>query len=70
MGPGGGGGGGGGGGQGKEVADSIGIDFLETAAKTASNVERAFSTMAAQVRVPLRIPPAPALDHHPPGGAD
>merc|ERR1739848_825252 len=32
--------------QGKEFADSLGIEFLETSAKTSTNVEQAFLTMA------------------------
>ncbi|RMZ87884.1 hypothetical protein DV736_g4889, partial [Chaetothyriales sp. CBS 134916] len=34
----------------KEFADSIGIPFLETSAKNASNVEQAFLTMARQIK--------------------
>jgi Ras-related protein Rab-1A len=33
----------------KEFADSLGISFLETSAKSASNVERAFLTMVSQI---------------------
>jgi Ras-related protein Rab-1A len=34
----------------KNFADSIGIQFLETSAKNASNVEQAFLTMAMQIK--------------------
>eukprot|EP00056_Hartaetosiga_gracilis_P019803 m.16057 g.16057 ORF g.16057 m.16057 type:complete len:204 (-) comp7947_c0_seq1:284-895(-) len=34
----------------KEFADSIGIPFLETSAKNATNVEQAFTTMAAEIK--------------------
>lgn len=35
----------------KEFADSLGIPFLETSAKNATNVEQAFLTMARQIKV-------------------
>ncbi|KAB1251748.1 Ras-related protein Rab-1B [Camelus dromedarius] len=34
----------------KEFADSLGIPFLETSAKNATNVEQAFMTMAAEIK--------------------
>lgn len=34
----------------KEYADQIGIPFLETSAKNATNVEQAFMTMAAEIK--------------------
>jgi Ras-related protein Rab-1A len=34
----------------KEYADSIGVPFLETSAKNATNVEQAFMTMAAEIK--------------------
>uniref|UniRef100_A0A8C6SFH4 RAB1A, member RAS oncogene family a n=1 Tax=Neogobius melanostomus TaxID=47308 RepID=A0A8C6SFH4_9GOBI len=34
----------------KEFADNLGIPFLETSAKSASNVEQAFMTMAAEIK--------------------
>jgi len=34
----------------KEFADSLGIPFLETSAKSATNVEQAFLTMARQIK--------------------
>ncbi|KAF9170045.1 GTP-binding protein of the rab, partial [Mortierella sp. AD010] len=34
----------------KEFADQIGISFLETSAKSATNVEQAFMTMAKQIK--------------------
>lgn len=35
---------------GKEFADRLGIPFLETSAKSASNVEQAFVTMSKQIK--------------------
>jgi Ras-related protein Rab-1A len=35
----------------KEFADGLGIPFLETSAKNATNVEQAFLTMARQIKV-------------------
>lgn len=34
----------------KDFADSIGIPFLETSAKNSTNVEQAFTTMAAEIK--------------------
>jgi len=34
----------------KEFADKAGIQFLETSAKNATNVEKAFMAMAAQIK--------------------
>lgn len=34
----------------QEYADSLGIPFLETSAKNATNVEQAFMTMAAEIK--------------------
>lgn len=34
----------------QEFADSLGIPFLETSAKNATNVEQAFMTMAAEIK--------------------
>jgi len=34
----------------KEFAESLGIEFLETSAKNAANVEKAFMMMAAQIK--------------------
>jgi Ras-related protein Rab-1A len=36
--------------QAQEFADSLGIPFLETSAKSATNVEQAFLTMARQIK--------------------
>ncbi len=35
---------------GKELADSLGIKFLETSAKEAVNVEKAFITLSSEIR--------------------
>lgn len=34
----------------QEFADSLGIPFLETSAKNATNVEQAFMTMASEIK--------------------
>merc|ERR1712014_369616 len=44
--------------QGKEFADSIGIEFLETSAKTSTNVEQAFLTMASQIKARMTAQPS------------
>ena len=36
--------------QGREFADSIGIKFIETSAKTAANVDSVFLTMCREIR--------------------
>ena len=36
--------------QGQELASSLGMDFVETSAKTSANVERAFLTMASRIK--------------------
>lgn len=38
----------------KEFADSLGIPYIETSAKNATNVEQAFLTMARQIKVSTR----------------
>lgn len=44
--------------QGKEFADSLGIEFVETSAKNATNVEKAFMTMSAQIKARMKAQPA------------
>jgi len=44
--------------QGKEFADSLGIEFLETSAKTSTNVEQAFLTMASQIKARMKTQPS------------
>merc|ERR1712070_1121551 len=44
----------------KEFADNLGIEFLETSAKNATNVEQAFMTMAAQIKNRMANAPAGA----------
>lgn len=41
----------------KEFADSLGIKFLETSAKTAENVEAAFLAMAAEIKASTSYQP-------------
>jgi len=45
----------------QELADSLGIPFLETSAKNATNVEQAFMTMAAEIKNRVG-PPSSAAD--------
>jgi GTPase SAR1 family protein len=42
----------------KEFADSLGIKFLETSAKTSENVEAAFLAMAAEIKASTSFQPA------------
>ena len=44
--------------EGKDLADRLGVKFLETSAKTAQNVEQAFLTMASEIK--SRVAPASA----------
>mmetsp|Transcript_17651 Transcript_17651/g.55881 ORF Transcript_17651/g.55881 Transcript_17651/m.55881 type:complete len:204 (-) Transcript_17651:97-708(-) len=43
----------------KELADHIGVQFLETSAKNAHNVEQAFQVMAAQIKQRVASQPQP-----------
>ncbi len=43
--------------QGKEFADSLGIEFIETSAKTATNVEKAFLAMTSQIKSRMKTQP-------------
>lgn len=45
----------------QEYADQLGIPFLETSAKNATNVEQAFMTMAAEIKNRVG-PPSSAAD--------
>merc|ERR1712039_336709 len=49
----------------KELSDSLGVQFLETSAKNAHNVEQAFQTMAQEIK--KRVASQPAA--RPAGGA-
>jgi len=49
----------------KAFADEIGVPFLETSAKNATNVENAFMTMAAEIKT--RMASQPALNQGPKG---
>lgn len=48
----------------KEYADQLGIPFLETSAKNATNVEQAFMTMAAEIKNRMG-PETKAVDNKP-----
>mmetsp|Transcript_11583 Transcript_11583/g.16542 ORF Transcript_11583/g.16542 Transcript_11583/m.16542 type:complete len:119 (-) Transcript_11583:118-474(-) len=41
----------------KELADSLGIQFMEASAKNAHNVEQAFQTMASQIKQKMATQP-------------
>ena len=41
-------------------AESLGVEYLETSAKSALNVEKAFTTMASEIRKWMQSQPAPA----------
>jgi Ras-related protein Rab-1A len=45
----------------KEFADSLGIPFLETSAKNATNVEQAFLTMASEIKNRMVNTPSPSV---------
>eukprot|EP00746_Dinoflagellata_sp_MGD_P154223 gnl/MRDRNA2_/MRDRNA2_84703_c0_seq1.p1 gnl/MRDRNA2_/MRDRNA2_84703_c0~~gnl/MRDRNA2_/MRDRNA2_84703_c0_seq1.p1 ORF type:complete len:207 (-),score=53.20 gnl/MRDRNA2_/MRDRNA2_84703_c0_seq1:249-869(-) len=49
----------------KELADSLGVRFMETSAKNAHNVEQAFNVMASEIKERVASQPAAAR----PGGA-
>lgn len=51
--------------QGKEFADSLGIEFLETSAKNATNVEKAFMTMASQIKSRMKAQPVASSSSKP-----
>jgi len=44
--------------QGKEFADSLGIEFIETSAKNATNVEKAFLAMSSQIKSRMKSQPS------------
>lgn len=50
----------------QEYANQLGIPFLETSAKNATNVEQAFLTMAAEIKNRVG-PPSGAQDTQRPG---
>lgn len=43
----------------QEFADSLGIEFIETSAKNATNVEKAFLTMSSQIKSRMKSAPQP-----------
>ena len=43
----------------KELADSLGIQLMETSAKNAHNVEQAFQTMAREIKQRVASQPRP-----------
>jgi Ras-related protein Rab-1A len=46
--------------EGKTLADSLGIKFLETSAKDAVNVEKAFTTLSNEIKSKVQSKPGPA----------
>ena len=51
--------------EGKAFADSLGIEFLETSAKTASNVEEAFLNITNQIKTRITTKPSVDVDIDP-----
>uniref|UniRef100_A0A8D0CAL0 RAB1B, member RAS onco family n=1 Tax=Salvator merianae TaxID=96440 RepID=A0A8D0CAL0_SALMN len=49
----------------KEYADSLGVPFLETSAKSATNVEQAFLTMAEEIKNRVSSGPTQQDSHKP-----
>ena len=47
----------------KEFADSVGMEFLETSAKNSTNVEKAFLTMAGQIKQKMSSQPNLSTPH-------
>ena len=45
--------------QAKEFADSMNMEFIETSAKQSSNVDRAFTTIATQIKARMASQPLP-----------
>ncbi|KAH9256634.1 Ras-like GTP-binding protein YPT1 [Batrachochytrium salamandrivorans] len=45
--------------QAKEFADSLGMEFIETSAKQSSNVDRAFTTIATEIKARMATQPLP-----------
>jgi len=45
--------------EGKTLADSLGIKFLETSAKDAVNVEKAFTTLSNEIKSKVQSRPGP-----------
>lgn len=43
--------------EGKSLADSLGIKFLETSAKDAVNVEKAFTTLSNEIKSKVQVRP-------------
>jgi len=56
--------------EGKELADSLGIKFLETSAKNSNNVDKAFFTLATEIksRVHKNEDPTPKITNKPEQG--
>eukprot|EP00742_Colponemidia_sp_Colp-10_P000184 GILJ01000207.1.p1 GENE.GILJ01000207.1~~GILJ01000207.1.p1 ORF type:complete len:204 (-),score=34.34 GILJ01000207.1:255-866(-) len=46
--------------EGKELADSLGVQFLETSAKNSHNVEQSFTIMASEIKARIASQPQPA----------
>ena len=42
----------------QEFADSLGIEFVETSAKNATNVEKAFMAMSGQIKSKMKTQPS------------
>ncbi len=54
--------------EGKTLADSLGIKFLETSAKDAVNVEKAFTTLSNEIKSKVQSRPGPGNTKKPTDG--
>jgi Ras-related protein Rab-1A len=54
--------------EGKTLADSLGIKFLETSAKDAVNVEKAFTTLSNEIKSKVQSKPGNTGRANPSGG--
>lgn len=53
--------------EGKELADSLGIPFMETSAKTSSNVEQSFFRMASEIKSRVAVTTSKPMTQQPKG---
>ncbi|OMJ95832.1 hypothetical protein SteCoe_732 [Stentor coeruleus] len=53
--------------EGKELADSLGIPFMETSAKTSSNVEQSFFRMASEIKSRVAVTTSKPMVQQPKG---
>lgn len=53
--------------EGKELADSLGIPFMETSAKTSENVEKTFLRIASEIKQKVAVSTSKAAPQPPKG---